>query len=365
MLAGWLQPLVARITSTLFVLLYFGLYFQMQLDILPAVRAEDDAVVEKIAAIAHRCPRCVVLYQNRAAATEHDAGADNLKPGLRGGGPAMDLVESPFVAYWTQSQLSQNVLRVASFGWTAVNTSASATDVLLYRGNRAINVPLESVVVVANMALTLEGTLEGVHVFEHWQDYVETVRSSRLLKGRELIADLAPFAHDDRALTIDLGRRNAGLGRTVLRDKLYGESGEPGFSGNALVADYGLYGGANSVYTIGDVPDASYYSTNRNGDLVYRIDLKPGSERQITVALDFWDFWGSRKRDRRFAVDFKLDDAPWDEGIEVDTGAQGGDQPFAVKVRVDQARTILIRLRRLEGSIDTPLIQGIRLESPA
>ena len=353
--------LSGKIIQSILFAAIVSLFWQLQIQILPIIRSEDKAIANLIKTLAQSKKFDAIIFQNRFDPSFPTIHIDSGTPGLRGGGVLDEIIESPFSSYWTQANYTRNIIGMQNGGTFQRVSDSSVIPITIafdaassMEANRPV--PVARIAVIQNTSLDQSrSSLRNVRLYENWNDYQNARFSSRIEK-----ASLLASVGGGKSFSIDIGNKLTNSTNESGPDKVYGVPMYEGSLSNIFVKQYGFAGGFDSVYTIPNGgSNIEYYKTNRNGDFVYRIDFKTGLD-VVKVRLDFWEMWGRIIGERKFAIDLQLAGG-WVEVGEIDPAQIAEDMPFSVVLSLETPKTLSVRFRKIAGSIDVPVLQGIRI----
>lgn len=302
-----------------------------------------------------------------AANAQYDKSAvysDSQGPMMHGsgrGGGREELLQSPFSIFWTAAIYCTRLMDFRFVGVPNSYIEAGKVDFTGYDGihhpNQVGKVsPLETVV-VANLSWDENDPLgQEIRVFDSFAEFEPYYFSRRVERGISLISG------DNNWTAIDLGRSSgsdlSSLGS--LPDRRYASEMPPVRDG--IVKRYGLIAGEDSVYENQEVSATlSYYRTNRNGYFTYSVTFT-NSEKSAEVALDFWEQWQSNGGRRLFEVEVSWDGgASWATLGSLDIFALNGREPVSLILKRRGAKEFQFRTKAVDGSLDIPMIQGLRV----
>lgn len=268
-----------------------------------------------------------------------------------------ELYGSPFAFYWTAQHYVSGPL---ALGFAAMPKNLRADGFVEVAGSPygdySPAIKPEDVIVLAD--LSLEAYRSGganLKTFSNYRQFepnhfLRSVNRDPLLLGSLALDEVA----------IDLGRKSGSDATEFigLPDKSYAEP--MGATPKSWFGNYGLVSGEESLFTHPNIgADFAYYRTNRNGDFAYRVDVKDVS--LLEVSLDFWEQWGRKAGERVFEAEVSWDGSNWGSVGKIDPAALNGSKPVSIVLQKRNPKLFVLRLKKAEGAVDIPMIQGIRL----
>jgi hypothetical protein len=336
----------------------WGLWLTLQAACLPVVRAQDARVWSAARAAMADKQNPAILFLNAWNSPEMPGYHLHVEtPGLRGR-EFPPIFESPFTAFWWQSQYAAVVLgaRFVADRFTA----QEGGRVRLVRGElndeRSIVVPIDSVVVMTDpgrVAPDWKADTSRVVVFSRWRDFLAAghVYPVTLERGWDEPMNLV----NTDGVAIALGQRgDRALPTGVLPDKRWSEPALP----LGPIANHGLEAGEDGVFVPSPLGPLAYFRTNRHGAFTYRVDFVDRDSK--VVALDVLELWHKRRGARLMVIDAAFDDR-WLRIATIDPFAEAGLTPLAIKFPVSGVRSVRVRLSPAPGTTDIPFLNGIRV----
>jgi hypothetical protein len=335
------------------------LWITLQVACLPVVRAQDERLwtAARAAMAGKQAPSIVFLNAwNSPDMPGYELHVET--PGLRGR-EFPPIFESPFSAFWWQSQYAVVVLGARFAADRAIAQDAGRRVRLAGNGlndKPPIVAAIDSVVVVADLGRLppdWKAGLGRVVVFPRWHDFLAAgaAHPVTLERGWDEPMNLG----NTDGVAIALGQRgDRALPGGVLPDKRWSEPALP----SGPIANYGLEEGEDRVFTLLPLGPLAYFRSNRHGSFTYRIDFVD-RDRKI-IALDVLELWHKRRGGRLMLVDAALDDH-WFRIATIDPFAEAGLTPLAIKFPVGGVRSVRVRLSPAPGTTDIPFLNGIRV----
>jgi hypothetical protein len=335
-----------------------GLWIALQVACLPVVRAQDERVwaAARAAMTGKHAPSIVFLNAWRLP----DMPGYRLHvdtPGFRGV-EYPQVFESPFSAFWWQSQYAVAVLgaRFAADRFIVQDAGHVRLSGNGLNNNPPIVAAIDSVVVVADQGRVppdRKADLGRVAVFPRWADFQASAAAHPVtfepgwdgpmnLGNAESVA-IALGPRGDRAPSVG-----------VLPDKRWSEPAPPSGS----IANYGLEAGEDRVFALSPLGPLAYFRSNRHGSFTYRIDFVDRDKK--IIALDVLELWHKRPGARLMVIDAALDEH-WFRIGTIDPFAEAGLTPLAIKFPAIGVRSVRVRLSPAPGTTDIPFLNGIRV----
>jgi hypothetical protein len=278
-------------------------------------------------------------------------------------GPKMDshvgieLLESPFGAYWTTQRYSTHIL---GYRFAAIPKRKTEEGTIEVGGNpypaNPGRIVATDVVVVANLGFNLSDPKgENVRVFRSFNEF-EPYFFGRGIKRDALEMGGVPFDE----FVIDMGRieqsPRSDLGG--MPDKKFADAHGP--ISKAWVKNYGLLSGQDSVYTHPHVSDNfAYYRTNRHGVFTYGVTFHDVGA--VEINLDFWEQWGHQPGVRVFELEVSWDGYTWASVGAIDPAGLNGHKPLSIVLTKANPKVFQFRMKPIAGAKDIPMIQGLRI----
>lgn len=355
-----------KLPLTIFVWIVSGLSGQLLFGEIPKVRAEDKRLIGLIKEAAGlnndhvKSDKGVLFYVSENDQYQR-GNANGATPGpLMDGQVGAELFESPFSRYWTSASLGINVLRFDFAGIPISDIEAGKIKLggeSGYPSSKGLNDVLsDSVVVVANLGFEAQDPLgRNVQVFKTFSEFQPHFFGRRI--KREIFT-IGGMPIDEVVIDLGLSQQSQKRASGVMLDKKFSE--KISSFDQKWIENYGLLNGQDFSYTNHDISSAlDYYRTNRNGAFTYGVTFQ--ATEMVEVSLDFWEQWRSFSGERIFEVEISWDGVTWASLGNIDLVSLNKNKPFSIVLIKRNPKMFQFRLKSVPGSLDVPVIHGLRL----
>lgn len=352
-----------RLALAVFIGLIAALAGQLHLVAIPAARAADHSLatqMKKAGALDkfHAKTDKGVIFFVSANAEYQQADANNatIGPEMDGLGE-LELLESPFGVYWVAQRYSANML---GFRFAAMPKSDIEVGTIEVGGKPYPydpgRIPSENVVVVANLGFDEKDPLgRNIRVFRNFAEFQPYYFGRQIKQGFPVFG---AGTFDEFVIDMGLVQQDLLTNPGAMPDKKFSESIGP--MGKTWIVNYGLLAGQDSVYSNPDVSGTlQYYRTNRNSEFTYGVIF--GNKGMYEVRLDFWEQWGRRPGERVFELEVSWDGIAWASVGRIDIASLNQNEPVSILLSKANPKVFQFRMKKVAGSMDIPLIQGLRI----